>query len=238
LLKSVGFLQYIKKDWLDATIAFYLNNRNLEYVKANLHQLIEPECQKKEERRKTIDVLTRSWIRMPPKFKKIQSQAMDIHDEILPEERLILHWGMLLMSYPFFRDIAYNIGSIVKLQDSFSSNQLRNKMISTWGHRTTIIRAIDRVIQSMKDWDVISQHNKSLKVNSPILIKNSKLCLWLLESAYRSENLDSILFDKLISIPTIFPFKLDISAYKIKTAESFEHHIQALNIEMISLRQK
>ena len=111
-------------------------------------------------------------------------------------------------------------------------------MISTWGHRTTIIRAIDRVIQSMKDWDIISQHNKSLKINSPILIKNSKLCLWLLESAYRSENRDSILLDKLILISTIFPFKLDISVYKIKTADNFKHHIQELNIEMVSLRQK
>ena len=65
MLKNVGFLQYIKKDWLDATMAFYQNGQNIDEIKASLDTLIKHDVRKNEERRKTIDVLTRIWIRVP-----------------------------------------------------------------------------------------------------------------------------------------------------------------------------
>jgi hypothetical protein len=237
LLKNVGFLQYVKKDWLDATISFYQNNQNIDEIKANLNKLLESEVPKNEERRKTIDVLTRIWIRTPKKFKSSKEFGLGFYDNLDPNERIILHWGMLLLAYPFFRDIVYSIGLLLKTQNSFTSTQLRNKLVSSWGHRTTIIRAIDRIIQSLKDWDILVIDQKSLKPNSKLKIKNESLCLWFLECVFRSENMDSILFDKLISLETMFPFELKIPLYKIKQAQNFEHQIYGMNVEMISLRK-
>ncbi len=237
MLKNVGFLQYVKKDWLDATISFYQNNQNIDEIKANLNKLLESEVPKTEERRKTIDVLTRIWIRTPKKFKSSKEFGLGFYDNLDPNERIILHWGMLLLAYPFFRDIVYSIGLLLKTQNSFTSTQLRNKLVSSWGHRTTIIRAIDRIIQSLKDWDILVIDQKSLKPNSKLKIKNESLCLWFLECVFRSENMDSILFDKLISLETMFPFELKIPLYKIKQAQNFEHQIYGMNVEMISLRK-
>jgi hypothetical protein len=235
LLKNVGFLQYVKKDWLDATVAFYQNAQNIDEIKSNLDTLIKFEVPKSEERRKTIDVLTRIWIRVPPKYDSLRSNALNFYDDLDPNERIILHWGMLLLAYPFFRDIVYSTGFLLQLQNNFTSTQLRNRLVSTWGHRTTIIRAIDRIIQSLKDWNILIVDDKSLKSNSKIIIKNELLCLWFLECVYRTENVDSILFDKLVSLPTMFPFELKIPLYKIKQAKNFEFQIHGMNMEMISL---
>jgi hypothetical protein len=236
LLKKVGFLQYVKKDWLDATVAFYQNNQNIDEIRTNLDDLIKTEVPKSEERRKTIDVLTRTWIRIPKKHEKIRNSALEFYDDLEPDERIILHWGMLLLAYPFFRDIVYSIGLSLKIQNNFTSTQLRNRLVSNWGHRTTIIRAIDRIIQSLKDWNILVIDGKSLKPNSKLEIKNEFICLWFLECVYRTENVDSMLFDKLVSLQTMFPFELKIPLYKIKQAENFEHQIHGMNVEMISLQ--
>lgn len=233
----MGFLQYVKKDWLDATIAFYQNSQNLDEIKANLDDLIKIDVPKSEERRKTIDVLTRIWIRIPKKHKTIRDYALNFYDDLEPDERIILHWGMLLLAYPFFRDIVYSIGLSLKIQNNFTSTQLRNRLVSNWGHRTTIIRAIDRIIQSLKDWNILILDGKSLKSNSKLKIKNDLLCLWFLECIYRTENVDSMLFEKFISLQTMFPFELKIPIYKIKQAKNFEFQIQGMNIEMISIRK-
>ncbi len=238
MLKKVGFLQYLKKDWLDATVAFHQNNPKIDKIKANLDDLIKVEVSKSEERRKTIDVLSRTWIRIPVKYSSLQFSALEFYDELEPNERIILHWGMLLLAYPFFRDIVYSIGLLLKTQDSLTSTQLRNRIVSSWGHRTTIIRAIDRIVQSLKDWNILIIDEKSLKPNSKLKIKNELLCLWFLECVFRSENVDSILFDKLISLETMFPFELKIPLYKIKQAQNFEHLIHGINVEMISLKIK
>ena len=236
MLKKVGFLQYLKKNWLDATVAFYQNNQNIDEIKANLDDLIKMEVPKSEERRKTIDVLTGTWIRIPKKYEKIRDFALEFYDDLEPDERIILHWGMLLLAYPFFRDIVYSIGLLLNIQNNFTSTQLRNRLVSNWGHRTTIIRAIDRIIQSLKDWNILEVDRKSLKPNSKIKIKNDSLCLWFLECVYRTENVDSMLFDKLVSLQTMFPFELKIPLYKIKQAENFEHQIHGMNIEIISIK--
>jgi len=235
LLKKVGFLQYIKKDWLDATVGFYQNSQNIDEIKANLDNLIKIEVSKSEERRKTIDVLTRIWIRIPKKYEKIRYSALEFYDDLDPDERIVLHWGMLLLAYPFFRDIVYSIGLSLKIQDNFNSTQLRNRLVSNWGHRTTIIRAIDRIIQSLKDWNILIVDDKSLKDNSKIKIKNDQLCLWFLECVFRTENVDSMLFEKLVSLPTMFPFELKIPIYKIKQSKNFEFQIHGMNVEIISL---
>ena len=236
MLKNVGFLQYIKKDWLDATVSFYQNSQNIDQIKANLDRLIKSEVPKSEERRKTIDVLTRIWIRIPKKHSSLQLRALKFYDELDPDERIVIHWGMMLLAYPFFHDIVYSIGLLLKTQNSFTSTQLRNRLVSSWGHRTTIIRAIDRIIQSLKNWNILLIDEKSLKPNSKLKIKNYSLCLWFLECVYRSEDVDSLLFDKLISLQTMFPFELKIPLYKIKQAENFEHQIHGMNIDMISLK--
>ena len=237
MLKNVGFLQYIKKDWLDATMAFYQNGQNIDEIKASLDTLIKHDVPKNEERRKTIDVLTRIWIRVPSKFDSLQFNALNFYDDLDPNERIILHWGMLLLAYPFFRDIAFSIGSLLKIQNNFTSTQLRNRLVSNWGHRTTIIRAMDRIIQSLKDWNILIIDDKSLKPNSKMTIKNESLCMWFLECIFRTENSDSMLFEKLVSSQTMFPFELKIPVYKIKQAKNFEYQIHGMNIEMISLRK-
>jgi len=238
MLKQVGFLNYIRNDWLDATVSFYIKSCELESVKNELNSLIEPECPKNEARRKTIDVLTRTWIRIPTELESLQQQALTFYDEIAPRHRLILHWGMLLATFPFFRDICFHIGSLAKIHENVKTTQIRKRMIENWSQRTTMIRALDRVIQSMRDWQILSQNASTLDLKSPIIIKDSKLCLWFLEAAFRAEHLDSILFDKLMSLPTIFPFRLDVPLYTIKRAQNFEHHIQGINYEMISLKPK
>lgn len=236
MLKQVGFLQYVQKDWLDATVAFYQNCQNIDEIKANLNNLILPEVPKSEERRKTIDVLTRTWIRVPKNHQNLRNTALEIYDELEPDERIILHWGMLLLAYPFFHDIVNKIGLILRIQNSFTSSQLRNKLVSSWGHRTTIIRAIDRVVQSLKNWRVLENDNISIKSTSKLEIKNEFHCLWFLECVYRSEQVDSIFFDKLISLETMFPFELKIPLYKIKQAKNFEHQMYGMNMEIISLK--
>ncbi len=237
MLKNVGFLQYIKKDWLDATMAFYQNGQNIDEIKASLDTLIKYDVPKNEERRKTIDVLTRIWIRIPSKLDSLRLDALNFYDDLDPNERIILHWGMLLLAYPFFRDIVFSIGSLLKIQNNFTSTQLRNRLVSNWGHRTTIIRAMDRIVQSLKNWNILIIDDKSLKPNSKMMIKNESLCLWFLECVFRTENSDSMLFEKLISSQTMFPFELKIPVYKIKQAKNFEFQIHGMNIEMISFKK-
>ena len=233
---AIGFLNYIRLVWLDATLAHHISSKNIETVKENLYALIEKEIQSKEVTRKTIDVLTRTWVRIPSKDKSLQEDAIKFYDEISPSKKLLLHWGMLLIRFPFFRDICYYIGLLDSIQKEIPVKKLHQKMIEKWGHRTSMIRALDRVIQSMIEWNVITKSNSFLYVNEPIEIKETDLLLWFLECLFKAENVQTMTYENLISSLTKFPFVINLPSYYVKKSKRFEYYIQGTNLETISLK--
>ena len=233
---TIGFLNYIRLVWLDATLAHHISSKNIETVKKNLYNLIEKEIQSKEVTRKTIDVLTRTWVRIPSEDKGLQEDAMKFYDEISPSKKLLLHWGMLLIRFPFFRDICYYIGLLDSIQKEIPVKKLHQKMVEKWGHRTSMIRALDRVIQSMIEWNVITKSNSFLYVNEPIEIKETDLLLWFLECLFKAENVQTMTYENLISSLTKFPFVINLPSYYVKKSKRFEYYIQGTNLETISLK--
>ena len=233
---AIGFLNYIRLVWLDATLAHHISSKNIETVKKNLYDLIEKEIQSKEVTRKTIDVLTRTWVRIPSEDKGLQEDAMKFYDEISPSKKLLLHWGMLLIRFPFFRDICYYIGLLDSIQKEIPVKKLHQKMVEKWGHRTSMIRALDRVIQSMIEWNVITKSNSFLYVNEPIEIKENDLSLWFLECLFKAENVQTMLYENLVSSLTKFPFVINLPSYYVKKSKRFEYYIQGTNLETVSLK--
>ena len=234
--KEIGFLNYIRLEWLDAALAHHISSKNIKAVKKNLYDLIEKEIQSKEVTRKTIDALTRTWIRIPSKDRSLQEDAMKFYDEISPSKKLLLHWGMLLIRFPFFRDVCYYIGLLDSIQKEIPVKKLHQKMIEKWGHRTSMIRALDRVIQSMIEWNVITKSNSFLYVNEPIEIKEIDLLLWFLECLSKAENAQTMTYENLVSSLTKFPFVINLPSYYVKKSKRFEYYIQGTNLETISLK--
>ena len=233
---TIGFLNYIRLVWLDATLAHHISSKNIETVKKNLYNLIEKEIQSKEVTRKTIDVLTHTWIRIPSKDRGLREDAMKFYDEISPSKKLLLHWGMLLIRFPFFRDICYYIGLLDSIQKEIPVKKLHQKMVEKWGHRTSMIRALDRVIQSMIEWNVITKSKSFLYVNEPIEIKETDLLLWFLECLFKAENVQTMTYENLISSLTKFPFVINLPSYYVKKSKRFEYYIQGTNLETVSLK--
>ena len=161
---------------------------------------------------------------------------MKFYDEISPSKKLLLHWGMLLIRFPFFRDICYYIGLLDSIQKEIPVKKLHQKMIEKWGHRTSMIRALDRVIQSMIEWNVITKSNSFLYVNEPIEIKEIDLLLWFLECLFKAENAQTMTYENLVSSLTKFPFVINLPSYYAKKSKRFEYYIQGTNLETVSLK--
>lgn len=237
MLNNIGFLHYVKSEWLDAVVSYYCKSNDLKLIKEKLGKLISYETQSNEVKRKTIDVLTRTWIRIPKNQTSIQTNALEIYQKVEPSEYIILHWGMLLMAYPFFRDVCNVIGKLNDLYGEIPTSQLHQRMIEKWGERTSMIRATDRVIQSMLQWKILEKKGHKLLVRKQIKISRIDLCLWFLETLLHSEQTDSIAYDRLITLPTIFPFQIDVPFYYVKKSKRFEYAIHGMNVGMLSLRQ-
>jgi len=237
--RIIGFDRKLQLDWLDATAGLCQESLDSGIVAARLHQQLESEIGGLEARRKTITVLLRIWVNVPVEYGRLRGEALQLAAQVSPEERLWLHWGMSLLAYPFFRDVAATVGQLSRLQGILSQAQVQRRMIENWGQRTTLQRSVQRLIRTFVEWGVLAETGErgSYEVCPLRQTENSALALWLLECTLRANGAEMPLMT-LVQSPQLFPFDLTPYAGNLRRSERFVVNREGLDLEMVALSSR
>lgn len=234
--RFIGFDRKLQLDWLDATVGCCQKSLDPGIVAGHLRQRLESKVTGTEARRKTITVLLRIWVNVPAKDGRLRDEALQLAAQIGPEERLWLHWGLSLLAYPFFRDVAATAGQLSRLQGSFSQAQVQRRMIENWGQRTTLQRAVRRLLRTFIDWHVLRETDVrgSYDVAPPRQTDNQYLALWLLDCALRAHEAEQVMLRELGQLAYNFPFDLTPFVGDLRRSDRFEIARQGLDLEMVA----
>jgi len=233
----VGFDRRIKRHWLDALLDRVLLETEKAKLRAFVNRLLSKDHSGPEARGKTATVLMRTWVLVPPHHTSIRQQALELLPAIPSQDRLLLHWGMALLAYPFFRDAAAATGRLLRLQDDFTLLQLQRRLIERWGDRSTVKRASQRIVRSMVDWSVIRDGSARghFQAAAQPMAGSKASQLWLLQAALAAEAAEVLESKQLLNLPTLFPFKITVGLGDIRRAKGFTTHRQGLNMEMVGV---
>ena len=235
--RMIGFDRHLRLDWLDGTIGLCQEGLDARAIAQRLVQSLEREIAGTEARRKTITVLLRIWVNVPDKQIRLRDEALQLAIQAPPGERLWLHWGMSLLAYPFFRDVAATIGQLGRLQGAFSLAQVQRRMIEGWGQRTTLQRAVRRIVRTLFEWDAIQEaEGRGNYILAPTRrTENGALGLWLLECTLKAHGSEQVLLQELGQLPYLFPFDLLPFMDNLRRSQRFEVTRQGLDLEMVAL---
>jgi len=234
--RIIGFDRKIQLDWLDATVGLCQEDLDFDIMAERLHRQLENKVAGPESRRKTITVLLRLWAKVPTTDQPLRGEALQMAAQVSPEERFWLHWGMSMLAYPFFRDVAATVGQLSRLQGSFSHAQVQRRMMENWGQRTTLQRAVQRLLRTFVDWGVLRDTDTrgSYEVAPPRQIENRALALWFLDCALRAHEAEVVSLRELERLSYTFPFDLLPFVNDLRRSDRFEFTRQGLDLEMVS----
>ncbi len=241
--KTVGFDRELKLKWLDATADLLLEGLTAKDIPARLNAILEGELSDSGTRSakgKTITVLLHIWVKVPDIAKPLRDDAINLLHQT-DTNRLILHWGLCLVTYPFFAFIAGTIGRLAKLQGAFSSIHVQRRAKEQYGERETVSRAVNRIIQSLRDWKVIRENSEEriFEIEKPLPIKNALLTGWLVEAALISTGNNSASLKAVTHSPALFPFDIALpNSRMLEESNRLELFHHGLDEEMITLRTK
>ena len=68
-----------------------------------------------------------------------------------------MHWAMSIACYPFFAEVATHVGKLFALNGHANLSQIVRRMTETWGDRSTLPRAVQRVLRSMVQWGALRE---------------------------------------------------------------------------------
>ena len=117
---------------------------------------------------------------------------------------------MMLAAYPVFVDMCKLIGKMGEFQEEITLAQLKQKLFDEWGERTTLFHSIDKLIATLKDFDVVvcdkpgKYHVNKHKVN------NVNVVTFMIYTMMCVDNSGYYSFMDLKSSTYFFPFEYQI----------------------------
>ena len=222
MAKKVGFLCPLKTEWLNKTVALVNEGMATANIRDALSDYISFEIKSPDNIRKTREMLMHLWVYPfeDEKANQIRKQALQIIKNGV-DDQTVFHWCMLLMYYPVFSDVAGIIGKMLTMQESFSLAWLKGKMAEEWGERSTLLRSVEKVMQTMRQLKVVTSNqgiyaaNKTT-ISGDIEIKTIlKTILSLNLQAYYEPS-------ELANVPQMFPFDYTVEPELIYGNQDFE----------------
>jgi hypothetical protein len=220
--RIIGLDRELKLGWLELASAAAQAEPNKVKLRARLMQELEEEIPAHFVRYKTCTVLIRTWLTVPKEQIALRNRAFDLARAVSPNQRLALHWGMLLLAYPFFRESVFAIGRALETQDAISRIQISRKIVESWGDRSTVKRSVLRVFQTLEEWQALVPTSNDENRASPVrVINDMSLALWLAEVILYART-TALPLPVLQKAPENFPFRLNLTSSNLTESGRFD----------------
>lgn len=238
---NIGIDRRLDLEWLDAVAGKVAAGASEPEIRAFLFRLLDGLVAGGNRRgtacHKTVGILVRVWVDVAPVVQPIRDRAMTLLHGASPEQRLALHWAMLTATYPFFHDAAKTTGRLLALQGNVTLAQLTQRMRETWGDRSTVVRAMRRVVRSMVQWGALldsAVRGTYQSPSKPIAVEPVAATL-LLEALLLRSSDQYLPVASALRSPALFPFLLSLSLEDIRRSHRLELSRQGLDQDLVTV---
>ena len=238
----IGLDRRIELEWLDAVAALAADNADKTRIRSSLFDLLAGKVRGGDKHglacSKTVGVLYRTWVDVPADVAALRDRAVELLPTLAAQDRLALHWALLMANYEFFGHVARTTGRLLSLQGNLSLAQVTRRMLEGWGDRSTVTRATQRTIRSMVQWSALADTLKRgvyVRASEQIAVQECPAEV-LLEALLRYES-KPLAVGEIDRHPAIFPFRLALRPAQLRQSRQFEVYRQGLDTDMVELAQ-
>jgi len=206
MAKTVGYACSIKLQWLKKAIQLTQENLDEATYKQELNEYLSFEIDSPTRLRKTREILMNIWVYENAFTDKIKPIALDLIKQY-PDYALEIHWCMMLTAYPVFVDMCKFIGKLAEFHDKIILSQLKQKLFDEWGERTTLYHSIDKLVSTLKEFQVLLCDKPGQYHINMHKISNSKITSFMVYVMMQINNGGYYTFSELNTSKYFFPFE-------------------------------
>ena len=213
---QIGFSQRVRLEWFEQTANLVLGGNGKSATHDALQELLKEKISvggqaERSNREKIITILMKTWLTVPSKLEILRIEGLELLKRLPQYDHLAVHWGMVMAVYPFWADVAVQVGRLLRLQNSASATQVQRRVREYYGERETVSRATRRVLRSYMDWGVLQETGtKGIYASKALLtIDDSRLISWIVEASLHARTNGSAPLKDLIDGPNLFPFRIN-----------------------------
>ncbi|MBN1611548.1 MAG: hypothetical protein JW940_33245 [Polyangiaceae bacterium] len=241
--RTIGFDRKIQLDWLDATADWASQGLPVADMRKQLERFLEGKVAgvgSHSARGKTMTVLLHIWVLVRDALIPLRDDGLALLRDRSGRDRLPLHWGMCMATYPFFRDVAATTGRLLALQGTVALSQVVRRMTESWGERSTLTRAVQRVVRSFVEWDVLAETGeRGIFAPAPKITVSDRdrMGPWLVEAGISNCGRRAQPFRSIVRATSFFPLDLNVSPRDVRGSPRLEVHRHGLDEDLAVLKE-
>jgi hypothetical protein len=216
--EAIGLKQVIRYEWMDKTCNLLFAGLDPKAARRELHEFLAERKGGGSEgergdtsRSQVVNILMRIWVSPDPELVSFRNEALAYLREH-PSMALVIQWAMISAAYPFWFNIAKQIGRVLNLQDQITQAQIFSRMKEQYGDRETVTRFARSVIRSFVAWGVLkdSEAKGCYEKATPLIITDQNLAILMCEAALHAAPEGKGALGTLQNHPAFFPFHLPV----------------------------
>ncbi|NSW90674.1 MAG: hypothetical protein HPY74_08375 [Firmicutes bacterium] len=219
--KAVVFARPIRQEWLDKTVEMLLNSQNRDEIKKSLNVYLANYIKSSTNIRKTREILMNIWVDIDDNNRAFRDKSLEVYKNSIQSDRLAIHWAMLLLAFPIFRDLCTIIGKLTDMQEEITLSQIKRRIFEIWGERSTLIYSVPKNIKTLRDCGVLEQVKTGVYKVVKHEIKNNDVSCLLLYAVFKTSDKLYHSFSHIDKLKELFPFIIEIGIDDLSLRQMF-----------------
>lgn len=244
--QKLGIKQTIQKPWMDKSVQMLLAGLSEKDIRAELDQYLSTQkqsggtCKRGKKTYGMAVSLLAAWFSPDDELKEFRDAALNQAKRMSETEWLPLHWALFSATYPFWFNVAKQVGRLLNLQNQITRAQIFNRLKEQYGDRETVTRNARYAMRSFVTWGVLkdSAGKGNYEKSSLVVIAEPDLAILMLESALLAISEAKMELGLLLQHPAFFPFKLPVMTgnYLTQHSDRIEVVRYGLDAELLKLK--
>ncbi len=243
---QIGFSQRVCLEWFERTANLVLAGNDKAAVNDSLQDLLKDKVSvggqaERGNREKIITILMKVWFTAPTELESFRTGGLELLKRIPRRDHMPVHWGMVMVIYPFWSGVATQVGRLLRLQGSAVAAHVQRRVREQYGERETVSRATRRVLRSYVDWGVLSETGAEgvYGAGTSFAIDDPRLIAWLVEACLHARSNGSAPLKDVLESPSLFPFRLKLAGAERLLAASANLNIirHGLDDDLVMLQK-
>jgi len=246
--ETIGIKQAIRYEWMQKTANLLLAGLDAKSVRQELHDYLANRkgngsegSRSDQSRTFAVNNLMKIWVTPDSELVPFRDVAL-AHLRRHPSMALPVHWAMISAVYPFWFNVAGQIGRLLNLQDQVTQQQIINRLKEQYGDRQTVSRYARFVIRSLVAWGVLkdSDDKGCYERVTPLLIPDQNLAILMFEAALNTTSEGKGALGLLLNNPAFFPFQLSVMTgdFVAQRTDRIDVVRYGLDDELLKLKEK
>src|SRR5699024_9509400 len=158
---KLGVKQTVQKSWMDKTVQLMLAGLSAKEIRAELDDFLSTQKQSGGvgvRGNKTYPMaisLLASWFAPDDELIAFRDDALRMARNLPADQWMPLHWAVMSASYPFWFNVATQVGRLLGLQQQIKQPQIFGRLKEQYGDRETVARNARYVIRSFVAWGAL-----------------------------------------------------------------------------------